>query len=284
MISVIIPVYNGANTLGEQLNALEKQDYDGEWEIIVVNNRSTDNTTAFVESFQKQIPRLRLIQALEWPGAGYARNEGVAAARGDMLAFCDADDVADPGWLAALAKALPTHDFVAGRIDVERLNRCPSWRPSFAAYPHKPAMGFLPFVSGCNMALGRSAFTAAGGFDEAFLRGQDLELSWRLQLHGYAIHYEPEAVMYRRYRETLPELWRQVSAYATYYPLLYRRYAQHGMPPSRWRQAWPRYKWLLRHGRKLLSKSPKARGRWVYRAAVSWGLLVGSMRYRKLYL
>lgn len=65
MLSVIIPAHNAANTLGEQLEALKAQEYDGNWEIVVVNNGSTDNTVKVIQDYQHLMPHLRLVHALE---------------------------------------------------------------------------------------------------------------------------------------------------------------------------------------------------------------------------
>ena len=111
-----------------------------------------------------------------------------------------------------------------------------------------------------------------------------MEISWRLQLQGFEIHYAPEATMYRRYRDSLKGLWQQISTYTYFYPLLYREYAAHGMPGSSIQSAWKRYVWLAKKIRLLANRSPNARGKWIYRAAFSWGLLRGSIRYRVFYL
>src|SRR5689334_1052511 len=144
LISVIIPAYNAAITLGEQLAALKEQVYAGPWEVLVVNNRSTDGTVAVVTRYQVSMPHLRLVQAFDKQGRSYACNVGARAARGDALIFCDADDVAAPGWLAGLARAIETHEVVAGPVEVDRLNPRAPWRPTPCGGGKQPALNFLP--------------------------------------------------------------------------------------------------------------------------------------------
>jgi len=128
LLSVIMPVYNAAATLDQQLNALNAQVFDGHGEIVAVDNRSTDDSVRVIRQYQQQMPYLRLVQAGEKQGRAYACNVGAQAAKGDVFIFCDADDVVASGWLAALAEALEQHDFVAGTIEVQALNLSKAWR------------------------------------------------------------------------------------------------------------------------------------------------------------
>ena len=104
-LSVVIPVRNGARTIGEQLSALTCQDFVGEWEVVVADNGSTDNTKDVVASFIPALPTLRLVDASSWPGASYARNFGARCADGGYLLFVDADDRVTSCWLSAMAAA-----------------------------------------------------------------------------------------------------------------------------------------------------------------------------------
>jgi len=121
-LSVVIPCYNAEHTIGDQLEALARQTSPESWEIIVANNRSTDGSVAVINRFRKHMHNLRLVEASEKQGAGYAMNVGVRAARGELLAFCDADDVVGEGWITAMQSALAVHKFVSGPHEVARLN------------------------------------------------------------------------------------------------------------------------------------------------------------------
>lgn len=283
LLSVIIPIYNGADTLGEQLDALRFQEYDGDWEIVAVNNLSTDDSICVVQAYQRSMPQLRLVHALKKHNKGYASNVGARVARGDRLLFCDQDDIAAPGWLSALAQALEMHHFVAGTLELEALNPSSPWRPTPNG-SRQIAFGFLPFVMGCNLAVSRQAFEAVGGFSEDLPVADDVDISWRLQLRGYAIYDAPEAVLHYRYRKTHKELWKQLISYAESHVDLYRRFASHGMPQSSIREVLRTYKWLLRNSPYLLADSDKRRAMWILKAATCWGRLLGSLRYRTFYL
>ncbi len=121
-LSVIIACYNGAETLADQLDGLAAQSCSQPWEVIFADNRSTDNSRAIAEQYKDRLPNLKIIDASEKQGKSFALNKGILAARGDSIAFADADDQVAPGWLAALGNALETHDLVACRWDIDALN------------------------------------------------------------------------------------------------------------------------------------------------------------------
>ena len=278
-VSVIIPTYNGAATLVEQLEAIRAQTYDGPWEVLVVDNRSSDTTVAVVAAFMDWLPNLRLIPAYERQGRGYAINCGAHAARGDLFLFCDSDDVADPFWVAAMAEGLADYDLVVGVTEVERLN---AHRPK-AIVPHNrpshPSLGFLPRAAGCNSGVTRAAFEAVGGFADDSERAQDIDFSWRLQLAGYSIHEVPDAVMHFRLRVKFGAIWRTTTRSAMAHAWLYRRFRHHGMPASSWRAARADYWWLLRQLCALPFRDYNFAVSWLYKAALRVGRLKGSLCY-----
>src|SRR5262249_31692863 len=131
LVSVVVPMHNAAGTIGEQLDALGRQTFADPWELVVVDNLSDDPSAEVVRSYGHLFAQLRIVPAGTGRGPSYARNTGAAAAAGDLLCFCDADDVVDEGWLEALVAEARTHDFVAGYLDIDRLNDpdIRSWRP-----------------------------------------------------------------------------------------------------------------------------------------------------------
>jgi GT2 family glycosyltransferase len=284
LVSVIIPVYNAAATLGQQLDALNTQVFDGSWEIVAVDNRSTDDSVTVIRQYQQQMPRLRLVQAAEKQGRAYACNVGARAAKGDAFLFCDADDVVAPGWLVALAEALEQHEFVAGTIEVEALNEGKAWRHHPGHFATRRNLFFLPFACGALMALSREAFERVGGFNEGASFCEDVDLSWRLQLQGYPLHPVPDAVVHYRYRETLQAMWTQNVRYGAAHVYLYKQFASYGMPRSSVRGTYYRYReWIigLPH---LLGGEETRKAQVLRKAALCWGRLRGSVRYRTFYL
>ncbi|HXW39554.1 MAG TPA: glycosyltransferase family A protein, partial [Acidimicrobiales bacterium] len=141
MISVVVPVHNGMPWLEDQLEALASQQCPHSWEVIIADNGSTDRSRAFAGHFAGAHDNFQLIDASVVKGAPAARNAGVKAARGDLLVFCDADDVVQPGWLNSFAKRLQDVDVVAGVFDFWSLN-------GLRISPDQPAsmrqLGFLP--------------------------------------------------------------------------------------------------------------------------------------------
>src|SRR5690606_10578144 len=91
-ISVVIPARDAARWIDAQLGALACQEVPVPWEVVVADNGSTDDTVARAEAWADRLP-VRVVDASGRPGPNHARNQGTAAARGDLLLYCDADDV-----------------------------------------------------------------------------------------------------------------------------------------------------------------------------------------------
>ena len=217
-LSVILPCFNGAETIALQLEALANQQWDGDWEVIVSNNGSTDDSMEIVERYRDRLPNLRIVNAHTPPeprlGVTHSYNVGIQAATGDAFAFCEADDEVTPGWVAAMAKALINYDLVAGPLDYTKLN--PDWlvkafgtgiqlkKFNVVEFIH-PA----PYASGCNMGMRRSTYETVGSINQAIRYVWDMEYCWRVQDAGFQLHFVPDAVAHYRLRHTLRGLFRQ---------------------------------------------------------------------------
>jgi glycosyltransferase involved in cell wall biosynthesis len=286
LVSVVMPVLNGAATLPQQLEALAGQSYRGPWELVVADNGSTDATADVVREWTGKLPCLRLVEASERMSTNHARNVGAAAAHGELLAFCDADDVATPGWLAAMADALGSYDLVGGRLDDQALNDPVSraWRMSPDPDRLPSALYFRPYATSANLGVRAEVLRALGGWNEEFVRGgTEVEFCWRAQLAGYRLGYAPDAVMQYRYRATRWAFAYQLYRYGRAEVQLYRAFRYRGVPrPSVYRaaRAWA---WTLVHLPYLL-RSRTHQGRWLRTAAFRVGRLDGSVRFRTLCL
>jgi GT2 family glycosyltransferase len=146
------------------------------------------------------------------------------------------------------------------------------------------AHGFLPFAVSANCAIWRDVLEALGGWDEWFVyTSEDVDLSWRAQLQGFRFVNADEAVVQYRLRGTLKGYAKQHFRRALSRVQLYVRYRAHGMPRSDTKGA------LLTWG-SLVYRLPwaavSARWRliWLRRAVYAWGHLIGSVRWRVLYL
>lgn len=274
LISVVVPVLNGMPWLEHQLLALSTQQVPVEWEVMVADNRSVDGTRACVARWAERDPRIHLVDASAGRGAAAARNMGVRAARGSLLAFCDADDVVRPGWLASMSAALGDSDLVAGVFDFGALHGDANSLPAPAATRQ---LGFLPFGLSANLAVRREVFDAIHGFAEELSPGEDVDLCWRLQLAGYRFAVAADAVVEKRERVAGLPTFRAAWAYGRCGPQLYSRYRAEGMRRDL-RGAAKAWVWLAAALPGLV-KRPRRR-QWVRTFAIRSGRLAGSAHLR----
>lgn len=279
LVSVIIPVRNGAALLPHQLRALASQTYDGPWEVVVADNGSTDHTVAIAQGWADRIPNLRIVDASRQAGVNCARNEGARAARGDLLLFCDADDEATPGWVEGMVAVARSCDLVGGRLDRQTLNDpvIAGWRSPGQEERLPVGLAFLEYAEGSNFGIWSSALRDLGGWNEEYQGGgDDLELCWRAQLGGCRIGFARDAVIRYRYRSELMAMARQMFSYGWSEPQLRRDFGTRGLPqPGLSRRL---RDLLLFAGRVWhLVGSRQLRGRWVCTAAYGAGRICGSV-------
>jgi GT2 family glycosyltransferase len=236
-LSVVLPTHNGAKTIKDQLEALARQEWSGKWEVVVVDNRSTDDTRAVVEAYRNRIPSLRVVDAPDKSGLPYASNVGIEHAAADAIAFCNDDDEIAEGWVAAMAEALRAHDVVAGALEFDKLNE--PWviairgRPQTQGLAEWGFLPYLPFAFGSTMGIRRSAHEAIGGYDEEMIpSAEDMDYSWRLQKAGIEIHFVAAAVTHYRLRHKLSEIYRQSRSYGVGNVLVYKKHRRLGMRPA----------------------------------------------------
>ena len=274
VVSVVMPVWNGMPWLEHQLRALAAQQLDVDWEVVVADNGSDDGTRPYVERWCELHPRFRLADASARRGESAARNIGVRAARGRMLAFCDADDVVRPGWLASMWAALADADLVAGVFDFGSLNGDPASDPVPAATRQ---LGFLPFALGANLAVRKEVFEAVHGCCEDLPMGVDVDLCWRIQLAGYRFAVAADAIVEKRERAAGLPTFRGAWAYGRCGPRLYVRYRAEGMRRDL-QGAAKSWVWLVAALPGLVERH--RRRQWVRTFAIRSGRLAGSLHLR----
>jgi glycosyltransferase involved in cell wall biosynthesis len=285
LISVVMPVRDGEAHVAQQLAALAMQRYRGRWELVVSDNGCRDRTIEIVRSFASRLPAITVADATARPGLNHARNVGVAAARGDFIAFCDADDVAAPDWLQELAGAAADADIVGGRLEWESLNDpvVQAWRAQKPMTDLLVDHGFLRYAPGGNMGVWTRVAREIGWEEQFTFGSSDHGFAWRAQLAGYRLVFAPDAVMRQRFRSTVRSMARQQFNYGRSGPALLRAYRGLGLPKPDNRKALLSWYSLLRTAPDLW-RSRALRGRWIRKIAFRIGRVVGSLQVRLLCL
>lgn len=276
-VSVVVAVRDGIPWIRAQLAALLAQRCSQRFEVVVADNGSRDATRVVLSELAASDPRLRWIDASSRKGPGGARNAGVAAALGELILFCDADDVVAPGWLAEAVSALEEADVAAGSFDTWSLNGRRAGEPRL---PATAQLGFLPAGLGANLAVRRRPFEAVGGFEEELVAGEDIDLCWRLQLGGFRFSYAPRAVVAKRERAGAGELLRQGIAHGRSGAALFRRHAAGGMR-RQWKSSARGWAWLALSAPLLWRAT--LRRTWVRALGVRLGRLAGSWTEGKFF-
>jgi glycosyltransferase involved in cell wall biosynthesis len=280
MISVILPVLNGASTIADQLEALERQRVPGEWEVLVVDNGSTDDTVDVASTYLDRLP-LRILDGSEHPGRSAVRNFAVEHARGEDLAFVDADDVICDGWIEAMVAHLADESVVTGpyvRVDH-------SWRPGdpVADTTSQPSFAGQPTLNAGNFVIKHDLYLAIGGFDTRLRARVDTDLTFRLREQGQQIGFAPDAFNYYRLRPGGRGQFSQQYQWGVAAAWIYRRYRRTVPIPHSTRNS-------LKHWGKAIVMAPiviprsDKRTKWFATVGSLLGRAVGSIRYRVLYL
>jgi GT2 family glycosyltransferase len=224
-VSVVVCSYNGARTIRDCLDGLVQLEYP-DFEVIVVDDGSTDETA--------QIAREYGFRVISTPNRGLssARNTGLAAATGELVAYIDDDAWPDPHWLTYVADTFLRTEHVA----VGGPNLPPPGDGPIAACvanapggPNHVLLGDreAEHIPGCNMVFRKTALRAIGGFDPRFrVAGDDVDVCWRLQARGGSIGFHPAAVVWHHRRNSLRAYWRQQQGYGKAEALLAEKWPE----------------------------------------------------------
>ncbi len=220
--SIVVAACNAAKTLGDCLSSLSDLNYP-DYETIVVDDGSTDTTAQIAEA-----AGVRLVRR-DHLGLGAARNAGIDAAQGAIVAFIDADARADRDWLYHLAEAVVRKPAAAGGPNFPPLapSRVAAAIAAAPGAPREVRAGdeTLAQLCGCNMAFEKAALEKIGGFDPMFTAaGDDVDLSWRIRDGGAALASAPGAVVIHERRATISEYLAQQRGYGAAEGLLFRKH------------------------------------------------------------
>jgi len=236
-VSVVVCSYNGARTLDACLTSLLQMNYP-DYEVILVDDGSTDPT----EQIAREFPSVRYLRQ-ENLGLSVARNIGMRAARGEIIAYTDSDCMADKDWLYYLVGTLEQGGFggVGGpNVSPPAQNHV---QACVAASPGQPSHVLLDdseaeHVPGCNMAFYRWALELVGGFDPEYRKaGDDVDLCWRLMQRGLRIGFSPSAIVWHHRRFNVRAYFRQQEGYGEAEALLRFKHLVYFGPTgsARWR-------------------------------------------------
>jgi GT2 family glycosyltransferase len=199
MISIVIPTYNRSSTLAKTLLNLSKQQFAEPWEVIVANNRSTDDTDEAVRRQRFPAP-LRLVHE-EKPGVAAARNAGIAVARGQYIVMMDDDILVEPDFLRRHYDLLLSNPgcWITGdvvNLPEQRATPFGKYRQSLYRIPNESDGGEAHWLNGNNTSLPRLDWERLGGFDERFPGAavEDYDLALRAWDAGIRILFCPSIV------------------------------------------------------------------------------------------
>jgi GT2 family glycosyltransferase len=259
-ISVVVCSYNGERTIRDCFEGLLKLEYPN-FEVIVVDDGSSDATAAITREYG-----FRLIST-ENRGLSNARNTGLEAATGEIVAYLDDDAYPDPHWLTYLAATFlsTTHAGVGGP-NIEPPGDGPI-ADCVANAPGNPAHVLISdqeaeHIPGCNMAFRKACLEAIGGFDAQFrTAGDDVDVCWRLRQRGWTLGFSPAAMVWHHRRNSVRAYWRQQRGYGRAEGLLERKW------PEKYNVE-GQVTWAGRIYGKGLAQAPGLRGR-IYQGV--WG-------------
>ncbi|WP_226480140.1 glycosyltransferase [Natrinema amylolyticum] len=238
-VSIIIPVYNDPEGIRATLSSLTDQTFSsGRFEILPVDNGSTDRTRAVLEEIERRNERVRLAIEDEISGSYAARNEGIKESNGDVIVFIDADMTVPDGWLKSALRTFQSTNTDYMGCSVELI--LPDDPTLAARYDHHtgfPVEQYLEhhqFTPTCCLVTRRAVFKNVGLFDHRLVSGGDKEFGNRVHEAGYDMHYAENVTMYHPTRNSIPELinkdrrvGRGLCQLQRYYP---DRYGTPGIP------------------------------------------------------
>jgi GT2 family glycosyltransferase len=224
-VSVVVCTYNGSRTLRDCLEGVARLQYP-DFETIVVDDGSTDRTAEIAREYD-----VRLIRTPN-RGLSNARNIGLAAATGTIVAYLDDDAWPDPHWLQYLAATFGTTDHAGvGGPNIPP----PGAGPVAECIAHAPGGPVHVLLSdqvaehipGCNMAFRRDRLEAIGGFDPQFrVAGDDVDVCWRLQQRGWTLGFHPAAMVWHRPRSSVRDFWKQQCGYGNAEGVLQKKWPE----------------------------------------------------------
>ncbi|MDD5068728.1 MAG: glycosyltransferase family A protein, partial [Candidatus Pacebacteria bacterium] len=212
-VDVILPTYNRRASLERCLAGLQAQTHK-DFEVIVVDDGSRDNTENFIRS-QKSDLRLHYIRQ-ENKGPAMARNVGIKNATADYVAFIDDDCIPEKDWLEELVKALslnPESAGVGGFVVRQNNDLISRYIDHSGTISHRTFGETVIILITCNAIFKRSILEKEGGFNDALRHAEDAEMSLRLVRKGYRFALAPLAIVKHDHPRTLRAIYKMYVCY-----------------------------------------------------------------------
>lgn len=196
-VSVIIPMFNAERTIKLCLDSIKGNTYKN-YEIILVDNGSTDKTFDYAREYAKRHKNIRLVKASK-KGPSHARNIGAKHAKGSILAFLDSDCIVKKDWLQKIIDGFRSHDAVAVAAQY-----CDSYSKGFIEkfafyellFRERNFKTYVENASSCNFAVKKEVFSSLGGFPEEFTAGEDIHFTYEVSKKGKIVWDKSNGVVH----------------------------------------------------------------------------------------
>lgn len=256
-VSVIIPIYNGEADLPDLIECLKAQTYPTDCvEYLLVDNNSSDRTPAILQTAAANTRIIRPLTENKIQSSYAARNAGIRAAKGEIIAFTDADCRPQPNWLSDLIQPF-SYSFigiVAGEIvglPGTTLLEKYAEKQDTLSQKYTLEHSFCPYGQTANLAIRREIFKQVGLFRPYMTTGGDADICWRIQRQtAWKITFAPTAIVHHRHRSTIKEFqsqWRRYGRSNRYLHELHGVNLMKGLLPQ---------EYVYRLGRWILKELP----------------------------
>ena len=254
MISVVIAVRNEANHIEQCIRSVFTQNYYEPYEVIIVDGMSTDGTYEKLIKIRKQYP-FTLFRNEKFNAAA-GRNIGIKHSKGDIIAFIDGDAVATEDWLHQIMTTFGKSDAIGvggpdilpkdsnttarmiGYVMTSSFARGGRFNPS-TQHTAMDEEKYVDHIPTCNLALKKEIFDIVGLFDESFVKGQDLELNYRIIASGNKLLYSPKIQVVHHRKQYIKDFAKQIYKWAKAKVAIIKKHGIHGLTGHIY--LWPLY-------------------------------------------